>query len=68
MDDDIHVFRDGHGLVVADEGTFDHVVALPVTIKPGLGRPAILLHEIVEGVPDVLARGPGLEQVERQLA
>src|SRR6188768_1759353 len=56
MDDDVHVLRDGHGLVVADEGTFHQVIALAMTIEPGFRRPAVFLHEIVESVPYVLAR------------
>src|SRR6185312_9514542 len=68
MDDDIHVLRDGHGLVVADEGPLHQVVALAMTIEPGFGGPAVFPHEIVEGAPDVLARRAGYQQIERELA
>src|ERR1700687_6230497 len=68
MHDDVHVLFDGHRLVVADQRPLDQIVALAVAVKPRLHRPAILAHEGVEAVPDILAGRARLEQVERHLA
>src|SRR5262245_24303733 len=68
MDDDIHVLFNDHGFIVAHKRPLHQVVALAVTIKPRLGRPAVFTHEIVEGVPDILAGSAWLEQIERELA
>ena len=68
MHDDVHVLLDGHRLVVADQRTLDQIVALAVAIEPRLLGPAVLAHEVVEGLPDILAGRAGLEQVERELA
>src|SRR5262249_48744874 len=65
---DVHVFLNRHRLVVAHQRPFDQIVALAVAVEPRLLRPAVLLHEGVVFVPDHLAGGAGLEQVESEAA
>src|SRR5947209_11116759 len=68
MDNDVHVLLDHPRLVAANERPLDQIVALAVAIEPRLFGPAVLAHELVERLPDVLARRAGLEHVERELA
>src|SRR4029079_12113322 len=68
MDDDVHVLLDRPWLVAANERPLDKIVALTIAIEPRLFRPAVLAHEIVERLPDVLARRAGLEHIEGELA
>src|SRR3974390_1250883 len=65
---DVHILGDWDRLVVADQWALDQIVALAVAIKARFGRPPILPHEVIEGVPDVLARGARLEQIEGDAA
>src|SRR5262249_43442984 len=68
MDDDIHVFLDRHRLIVTHQWALDQVVALAMAVKPRFGWPPVFAHEVVKGVPYVLAGGAGLQEVERELA
>src|SRR5262245_10822606 len=68
MNDDVHVLLDRHGLILIDQGTFHHIVALAMTIKARLDRTAILAHEVVERVPNILTGRAGLEHVQRKFA
>src|SRR5713101_3907830 len=43
--DHVHVLLYRHGLVVADQGALDHVVALAVRVQALLLRAPVLLHE-----------------------
>src|SRR3954466_5261614 len=55
VDDDVHVLLDGPRLVPPNEWTLDEIVALAVAIEPRLLGPAVLSHEGIERLPDVLA-------------
>src|SRR5271168_2498000 len=66
--DDVHVFRDRHRLVAANERPFDQVIALAMTVEAFFLGPIILPHEIVIGRENILAGYSGLEQFETELA
>ena len=68
MHDNIHVLRDRHRLVAADQRPLDQVVALAVAMKaPFLGT-AMLAHEIVVGGENLRTVRARLEQPEIELA
>src|SRR5262249_49528702 len=68
MNDNIHILFDGHWFIVTHQWAFDQIVALAMAVKARFRGPPVLAHEVVEGVPNVLAGCAGLEQVERELA